>query len=271
MRPDAVSAVIDTIEHMFDSGSVSAAAARIEPDRVDPDRPSPDRLSTVAALRERIRGMERRSLREESGLAARRIPTHPVIAPLLPGGGMRAGAVYAVGPSAALTAALLAEPSRAGLWAAVVGIPEFGVEAAVEAGVRLDRLVLVPRPGEQWVAAVGVLAEVMGVIVVRVPRGVAAGAVDRLGARLRRHGCTLLATGPSAAVLGGEALVAVEASRWHGIGRGHGVLAERELEVRATSAGGASRTGLLRISDQDEAQDAHETRPAPLPRLEAAG
>ena len=57
MRPDAVSAVIDTIEHMFDSGSVSAAAARIEPDRVDPDRPSPDRLSTVAALRERRRGL----------------------------------------------------------------------------------------------------------------------------------------------------------------------------------------------------------------------
>ena len=256
-----MSAAIDTIEGMFDSGSVSAAALAL-PDPAEPiagsaddgataaavpDRDGADRTGTIDALRARIRGMERRGLREESGLPSVRIPTHPAIASLLPGAAMRAGAVYSVGHSAALTMAMLAAPSRAGLWAAVVGMPEFGVESAVEAGIRLDRLVLVPRPGEQWIATVGVLAEVMGVIAVRAPRGAAPGALDRLSARLRRHGCTLVVAGER---LGGDAVLAVESSRWRGIGRGHGFLAERELTIRATVGGASTGTAVLRIVDE---------------------
>lgn len=253
-----MSAAIDTIECMFDSGSVAATA----------------RVETVAALRERIRGMERRGLRDAGGLAVRRIPTHRVLAGLLPGGGLRAGAVYAAGPSAALAAALLSEPSRSGLWTAVVGMPEWGVEAAEEAGVRLDRLVLVPRPGPQWASAVGVLAEVMGVILVRVPRGAAAGTVDRLTARLRGHGCVLVVTGPEAGRLGAEAAIEVEASRWSGIGRGHGILAERELALRVSGAG-AARRGLLRVPEPEAEGGLGPAAPLPapvrLPLREAVG
>lgn len=261
-----MSAAVDTIEHMFDPGSVSTAAARVPPSSAD-DAARADRSSTLAALRERIQGMERRGLRDDGGLVERGIPTHPAIAGLLPGGAMRAGAVYSLGPSAALTIAMLAEPSRAGLWTAVVGMPDFGVEAAHEAGVRLDRLVLVPRPGEHWISAVGVLAEVMGVIAVRAPRGAAPGALDRLGARLRQHGCALLVTGSA---LPGDARLTVDGSRWLGIGRGHGLLAERELTVRASVGAGRPRTATLRVPEPEAEEPGVAAVPA-VRRLEAVG
>jgi len=243
-----MSAAVDTIECMFDPGSMSTAAARLPSSSPDDAAGAGDRSSTLAALRERIQGMERRGLRDEGGLVERGIPTHPAIAALLPGGAMRAGAVYSLGPSAALTIAMLAEPSRAGLWTAVVGMPDFGVEAAHEAGVRLDRLVLVPRPGEHWISAVGVLAEVMGVIAVRAPRGASPGALDRLGARLRQHGCALIVTGSS---MPGDVRLTVDASRWRGIGRGHGLLAERELTIRASAGAGRPRTATLHVPEPE--------------------
>lgn len=245
---------------------MSAAAARLEPE--SPPTAGDDRSETLAALRERIRGMERRGLRDDGGLATRGIPTHPGIAALLPGGAMRAGAVYTVGPSAALTIAMLGAPSSAGMWTAVVGMPEFGIEAAQESGVRLDRLVLVPHPGEHWLSAIGVLAEVMGVIAVRAPRSASPGALDRLTARLRQYGCTLVVTGASvagvsvtgasAAGMAGDAALVLERSRWRGIGHGHGFLAERELTVRARVGNGAAKTAVLRVPE-----------PEPEPEVEA--
>ena len=41
-------------------------------------------------------------------------------------------------------------------------MPEMGVEAAQQAGVVLDRLVLVPEPGRRWLSAVAALAARMG-------------------------------------------------------------------------------------------------------------
>lgn len=257
---------------------MSAAAARLEPE--SPPTAGDDRSETLAALRERIRGMERRGLRDDGGLATRGIPTHPGIAALLPGGAMRAGAVYTVGPSAALTIAMLGAPSSAGLWTAVVGMPEFGIEAAEESGVRLDRLVLVPHPGEHWLSAIGVLAEVMGVIAVRAPRSASPGALDRLAARLRQYGCTLVVTGASvtgasaagasAAGIAGDAALTIERSRWRGIGHGHGFLAERELTVRCRVGNGASKTSVLRVPEP-EAEPGAELGPGLGPGLEAVG
>jgi hypothetical protein len=265
----STSVAVDTIEDVFDPGSVSTAAVRLEPE--SPLPAGDDRSETLAALRERIRGMERRGLRDDGGLATRGIPTHPSLAALLPGGVMRAGAVYPVGPSAALTIAMLSAPSRAGLWTAVVGMPEFGIEAAHESGVRLDRLVLVPRPGEHWLSTIGVLAEVMGVIAVRAPRGAAPGALDRLTARLRQYGCALIVTGSPVAGMLAETVLAVERSRWRGIGRGHGFLADRELTVRASVGGGAPRRAVLHVPEPEPGAvvAAAVDAAAPSRRLEA--
>ena len=91
--------------------------------------------SRVAELQARIRSMQ------ATKLDSKLIPTHPAIAGLLPGGGLQQGAAYSVDSSAMLLMTLLAAPSAAGSWCAVVGVPEFGVEAAGHFGIDLDRLV----------------------------------------------------------------------------------------------------------------------------------
>ena len=93
---------------------------------------------------------------------ARLRPTpYPVPAELagLLDGGLKPGAAYALGAAGALLSALLAGPSADGHWCGVVGVPEFGAEAAGHAGVVLDRLVLVPDPADQWLAVTAALVE----------------------------------------------------------------------------------------------------------------
>src|ERR1700712_2864889 len=116
---------------MLDYGQMALAAAELD---------SPPTRASVEELQSRIRQMQ------ATKLDTRLVPTHPAIGRLLPGGGLKQGAAYSVERSSALIMALLAGPSAAGSWCAVVGIPEFGVEAAQGFGIDLERLVLVPRP-----------------------------------------------------------------------------------------------------------------------------
>lgn len=226
----------DTLEHMFEHGGVSSPAAALTAS--DPTR------ERVRQLQARIRGMQ------STRLETRSVPTHPAIAGLLPGGALRQGSVYSVERSASLLMLLLASPSQAGAWCAVVGMPEFGVEAAAHAGIDLNRLVLVPHPGEQWLAVTAAVAEVVGVVATRPPRRAADSGIARLGARLRKHGATLFVLG---AWPQSEALLSLEHSSWHGIGTGHGHLAAREVTVTVSSRlGGRPRSARLWLPDADE-------------------
>jgi hypothetical protein len=101
------------------------------------------RAEEIRQLQDRIRGMQR------TRLADRTLPTSPALAGVLPGGALAAGGSYVVEGSTALALELLREPSRAGAWCAIVGVPDLGVEAAAAAGIDLERLVLVPHPAEQ--------------------------------------------------------------------------------------------------------------------------
>lgn len=160
------------------------------------------------------------------------LPTHPALAELLPGGGLKPGAAYSLPSSTSLLLALLAQPSQAGSWCAVVGMPELGAEAAERLGVDLGRLVLVPEPGARWLAVASTLADVLPVVVVR-PQGRMAGAeTARLAARLRDRGTVLLVQGPWPQA---EATLRVSEPEWSGLGDGHGYLAGRTLTVTASS------------------------------------
>lgn len=237
-----MSVPIDTLEYMFDHEVVSPATT-LAP-----------RAEEVSALRDRIRSMQ------ATRLDGRLLPTHPALAALLPGGGLQQGAAYSVERSAMLLMALLAAPSAAGAWCGVVGVPEFGVEAAQHLGVDLDRLVLVPRPGEQWLAVTAAIADVMGVVVTRPPRRASDGAVARLAARLRQRGTTLLVLGPWPQT---EAMLSLSDSRWHGIGEGHGHLAAREVTVTVTSRlAGRPRTARMWLPDSAEQVRRTTSRPA---------
>lgn len=235
-----MSVAIDTIERMFDSGAVSSAP-----------------LSTVDALQARIQEMQ------ATKLDSRRLPTHPALAPLLDGG-LKQGAAYSVERSAALLMALLAAPSAAGSWCAVIGVPEFGVEAAERAGLDLERLVLVPHPGDQWLTVTAAVADVMGIVVTRPPKRASDTSVSRLASRLRQRGTTLFVLGawPQA-----EAMLSLTASSWHGIGDGHGHLTAREVTVTVTTrTAGRPRSARLLMDDVTL-----KTLPAPERILEAVG
>lgn len=160
------------------------------------------------------------------------LPTHPALADLLPGGGLRAGSMYSLAPSTSLLLALLARPTQEGSWCGVVGMPELGAEAAEHLGVDLSRLVLVPHPGSRWVAVTATIAEVLPVVAVRPSGRIADGELSRLAARLRDRGSVLLVQGvwPQA-----EASLSVSDAEWTGVGDGHGYLAGRTLTVTVHS------------------------------------
>ena len=209
----------------------------------------------MAALQARIAAMQARTL----GMLT--IPTDPRIAPLLPGGALRSGVAYAAPGSLALAMLLLAGPSAAGAWCGVVGVPEFGAEAAAELGVVLERLVLVPTPGEHWLTVTAQLTEVLPIVLVRPPQaGASPAETARLASRLRQRDATLLVAGPWA---GAEATLETAGSSWSGIGAGWGYLAARELDVVVSAREVASRHRLRIETGFRLAQ------PVPIRRLEA--
>ncbi len=233
----------DTPVSRLPAGHASAAATAV----ATAAAPAGDAATTdtVRTLQSRIRQMQ------ASKLDSRSIPTHPAIAELLPGGALKQGAVYSVDRSATLLMALLAGPSAAGSWCGVVGVPEFGIEAAARFGIDLDRLVLVPDPGEQWLAVTAAIADVMGVVVTRPPRRADDGSVARLAARLRQRDATLIVLGtwPQS-----EAMLSLSESDWSGIGNGHGHLSARQVTVTVTSRTHARpRSARLWLPDREAA------------------
>lgn len=173
----------------------------------------------------------RTRLDDYSSATPSRLPVHPALASLLPDG-LRQGAAYALSQPGALLLALLAEPSRAGSWCGVVGLPELGAEAAGLAGVELSRLALIPRPGDRWLAVTAALAEVLPIVAVRPSGNVREADAARLAARLRNRGTVLLTIGPWPQA---EASLTLSEPDWSGLGAGHGYLTERRVTVSMTS------------------------------------
>ncbi len=172
----------------------------------------------------------------QDGLPGAPLPTHPALAGLVE---LQAGGVYGVA-HASLGLTLLAGPSLMGAWAAVVGVSDFGVEAAAACGVDLDRTVLVPDPGEHWLEVTAALIDVATIVLVRPPSEMAgrvtASTAARIGARLRKRGAAL-------AVLGDawprcDARLWLVDPAWSGMGSGHGHLQSRRAVVAVRRGGG---------------------------------
>jgi hypothetical protein len=189
----------------------------------------PETDTAAAELLERLRAQVAKA---EARIRPQPFAVPPALFPVLDERGLKPGAAYSLDSSGALLHALLAEPSQEGHWCGVVGLPTFAAEAAQRAGVRLDRLVLVPEPAEQWLAATAALAEVVPVLAVRPFGRVRESDAARLTARLRDRGGVLLVIGdwPRA-----EAQFVVTEPRWYGLGEGFGQLSRRELQVGVTS------------------------------------
>ncbi|WP_308468727.1 hypothetical protein [Rathayibacter soli] len=217
----------------------------------------------VRALQSRISQMQRRKLDTTA------LSTLDAFAPLLPGGALQTGVAYAVSDSMSLVMGLLAGPSRSGAWCGVVGVPEFGVEAAARFGIDLERLVLIPEPGTHWLTVTAALADALTVVVTRPATRVSDADAARLSARLRGKETTLIALGewPRS-----EVSLTVAASSWDGLGRGHGYPVARQLTVVASGRGGVgrSRSARLWLPDEHDAIRAVDSTIDELPRtLEA--
>jgi hypothetical protein len=204
-----------------------------------------DPQEVIRDLQARIRRMQR------NRLDTRELPTHPGLAGLLPGGALAAGSVYGVAGSTTLALGMLQGPSAAGAWCAVVGMPDLGIESAAGLGIDLERLVLVPHPGEQWLPVVSALIDVVSVVLVRPPGGtrVSEGMASKIAARLRQREAVLIGMGDWPRC---DARLTVGGSSWAGLGAGFGHLSGRQVTVSATSPTGrpVSRRLWLPASDQ---------------------
>lgn len=250
------------IERMFDTGmmappsSGAAAVALTVPDEFD-DLPS-SQGDVVRELQARIRRMQRNKL------DTRALPTNPALADLLPGGALAAGSAYSVIDSTTLALGLLQGPSAAGAWCAVVGMPDLGIEAAAGLGIDLERLVLVPHPGEQWLSVVSALVDVVSVMLVRPPMRdgrvrITDGSASKLASRLRQREAVLVSLGdwPNA-----NARLAVSGSSWAGLGSGFGHLTGRQVTVSSAAAAwqGRAKSRRLWLPGPDQTVTAVATR-----------
>lgn len=171
------------------------------------------------------------------------LPVPEALAGLLPSGGLRRGSTVAVPAGAGATSlllALLAEASTQGAWVGVIGRPGLGVAAAAEAGLRLERLALVPHPGPELLAVITALLDGLDLVAVAgVERaGLRAADRQRLAARARQRGAVLLPLGPWP---GADVELSCADVRWQGLGTGpdggSGRLCARRLRVRARGRG----------------------------------
>jgi hypothetical protein len=183
-------------------------------------------------------------------LAGERVlPIAEPLRPLLPAGLVRGTSVQVSGAreglgSTSLALALLAGPSAAGSWAAVVGVPSLGLPAAAGFGVDLGRLVLVAPPAVgEWATVVAALLDAFEVVLARPPAGGARHAdARRLAARARERGSVLVRLGsPQAWPQAADVSLTVVATAWEGLGRGHGHLRARRVTVAAGGRRGADR------------------------------
>ncbi|WP_300017361.1 hypothetical protein [Pseudonocardia sp.] len=179
------------------------------------------------------------------------LPVAAPLARLLPAGGLRRGSTVALPDpgratgATSLLLALVAEASGQGAWVGVVGRPELGLVAAAEAGVALERLALVPHPGDDLMAVTVALLDGMDLVAVAgaARAGVRAADRQRLAARARQRGAVLLSLGPWP---GADIELSCTSARWEGLGAGHGRLCARRVRVELRGRGlGPGRGGQL--------------------------
>lgn len=192
------------------------------------------------------------------------------LAALVPGGVRRgealslAGARHPIGGISGsgsvtvdyLALALLAGALRQGLWCAAVGASALGGAAlagllgahAVRAGA-LQRLLMVPEPGERWAEVSAVLADGVDLVLLSPPGAVSPQVARRVDARLRqgaaageRHRAALLVLGPWPSA---RTVLRVDRLGWLGLGAGTGRLLGGEAVVTAEDRARRVRTARV--------------------------
>lgn len=221
------------VEHMFDTGTVSALSiSRIHT--------GSDAVRSAAAL------IDRDDL----------LPAPTALGPLLPDGGLRRGSTLAVAGAGAtsLAFALLAEITAEGGWCAAVGVPSLGLLAANHAGVDLSRLALVTAPGPDWPTIVAALLDAFEIVLLGRLDPVATRLQRRLAIRLRDRGRVLMTLGSAELPhMPADVRLFGAAATWDGLEQGAGHLRRRQVRIRAEGhrLAGCARHATVWLPDID--------------------
>ncbi len=196
----------------------------------------------------------------------RRLAVADPLGALLPDGGLRRGSVVTLSGVSGTTSVLfplLAAATATGEWTAVVEPGDtLGGAAVAEAGVAIERCAVVRRVrADRWAMVVAALLEGATLVAAWVPPGVRLGDARRLAARARERGAVLVAmeSVPGVRSVAWPAEAALRLSVHPGPWRftadgdttsGHGLLSERDLQVRVEGRGAAreGRVGALAVA-----------------------
>jgi hypothetical protein len=199
----------------------------------------------------------------------RTLPVPSPIAELLPRGGLARGTVVSVSGANGVLIGLLASVTASGSHAAVIGLPNLSLLAAVEQGADLSRIAVVPEPKDSAVEAAAILLDGVDLVIV----GLSGAAVTpsrarAVVARARSKGAVLLVT--EGHWDGVDLRIESQVTGYSGLGDRHGRLTAVRLDVAAAGNGFQRRTNRMEIrSDSGSATwrtdtDVHPTEHPPL-------
>lgn len=169
---------------------------------------------------------------------------HPRLRPLYPEG-LRPG-VHELRGALSIGLAMLAGSD----WSAVVGMPDIGIEAALEWDINLAKMIMVPDPGRDWLGVVSELIEISDTVFVAPARRIPDAAAQRLAARLRHRNAALVVVGAWVSGSGewsrAQSRVHAQIDGWVGLGVGHGQLSAQRLVVEVVERHQTRRHQLVR-------------------------
>ncbi len=172
------------------------------------------------------------------------LPVRDELAGLLPSGGLRRGAAVAVIGSTSLLLALVSAASQAGAWTAVIGFPAVGILAAADAGMDLDRVAFVPRPGPDAVTAMGALLDGVDIVLAGPDAAISDADRRRLVARARERDAVIVSAG---AWPGAQVTLTARTGSWAGTDGGAGWLRRRTMLIERTGRASAARVEHLEV------------------------
>lgn len=172
---------------------------------------------------------------------------------------VRGRTLACTGPAATSAAmAVVAAPVIAGSWLAVVDVPTFGLDAASEAGIPLERVVAIATDSEMvtagWVEVMAAAVDGFDIVVSHLPRTTSAASASsvtdamlrKLSTRIRQRGAVVVliddagvvagsnGTGSNSAGWSCDGLVQTTSISWSGLGSGFGHLRERSIDLAAS-------------------------------------
>ncbi len=156
-----------------------------------------------------------------------------------------------------LALTMLAEPAKRGMVAALDVRGWFSPQAAWEAGIGFDRIVVVrPRDAAEWARVTATLVEGMQAVYAEVPERTKDAVLRKLAALARNRRTPVVLRPLAGGLPAGVAHLRIETDgvSWEGTDAGHGRLVRRRLNVMAT---GRAVGGIpTRIEVEDDGADA---------------